>query len=76
MKNTWRDRCAPIIEKVLKETKGQGEAEVKKALFDAYPFGMRQYHPYKIWLSEIRRQRGIKSKPKKIAQDINQERMF
>lgn len=23
--------------------------ERKKAIFDAYPFGPRQYHPYKMW---------------------------
>ncbi len=24
-------------------------AERKKAIFDAYPYGERQYHPYKAW---------------------------
>jgi hypothetical protein len=30
---------------------------IHAALLAAYPFGERKYHPYKIWLSEIRRQR-------------------
>jgi hypothetical protein len=42
------------------EMRGKSDAEVKKALFDAYPFGERKYHPYKIWLDEIARQMGKK----------------
>ena len=57
---TWRDHARPIVARVLTETAGQSEEAIKKALFDAYPFGMREYHPYKIWLDEIRVQRGKK----------------
>ena len=56
----WRDYAAPIIAKVLKETKGQDEKAIKQALRDAYPFGERKYHPYKIWLDEIKVQRGLR----------------
>jgi hypothetical protein len=54
---SWREIAAPIISKVLRETEGQPKPIVDKALFDAYPFGQRAYHPYKIWLDEIKRQR-------------------
>lgn len=54
----WRKRAAPIITKVLEENKGKSEAEIRLALREAYPFGPRQYHPYKIWLDEIKRQTG------------------
>jgi len=57
---TWRDRAKPIIREVLAETQGLPEKEIKAAIRDAYPFGERAYHPYKIWLDEVRRQRGIK----------------
>lgn len=53
----WRDKAKPIIREVLTETAGKTEPEIKKALHDAYPFGERRYHPYKIWLDEIKRQR-------------------
>jgi hypothetical protein len=56
---SWRDRARPIIAQVLRDTAGKSEAEIKKALFDAYPFGPREYHPYKIWLSEIKVQRRL-----------------
>jgi hypothetical protein len=55
--NTWRDKARPIIHKVLKETKGKSEKEIRKALVDAYPFGERENHPYKIWLDDIKVQR-------------------
>jgi hypothetical protein len=61
MSKSWREVAAPIIEKVLADTAGKSEGEIKLALYDAYPFGERQYHPYKIWLDEIRQQRGIRS---------------
>lgn len=57
---TWRDHAYPIIRRVLSETRGKSEAEIKKALREAYPFGQREYHPYRIWCDEIRRQRGLK----------------
>lgn len=57
----WRDVAAPIIAGVLEQTKGQEEKEIRAALRAAYPFGERKYHPYKIWCSEVARQRGTKA---------------
>lgn len=56
----WRETAGPIIAEVLAANKGADEKTIRKALFDAYPFGQRKYHPYKIWLDEIARQRGKK----------------
>ena len=56
--SNWRKTATPIIAKVLVEMKGKPEKEVRTALKDAYPFGQRKYHPYKIWLDEIKRQTG------------------
>lgn len=81
MSSSWRDYARPIIAKVLKENAGQDEAVIRKALKDAYPFGQRDYHPYKIWLDEIAVQRGTKKKnifgrKKAKPEDPRQERMF
>ena len=66
---SWRDQCKPIIHKVLQDTQGQTEKGIRKALYEAYPFGARAYHPYKVWLSEIRNQRKKnKSKPQPVEQ--------
>jgi hypothetical protein len=73
----WRDYAAPIIAKVLNETRGQDEKVIKQALRDAYPFGERKYHPYKIWLDEIKVQRGLRTfghKPEPIPE--NQTNLF
>lgn len=58
--STWRDIARPIIARVLRA--GGTEYEIKQALYDAYPFGVRMYHPYKVWLDEIKKQRGQKPK--------------
>ena len=58
LKMTWRDRVRPIIAAVIAEH-GEGPG-LRKALREAYPFGLREYHPYKVWLDEIRVQRGLK----------------
>lgn len=63
---TWREVATPIIYRVLTENKDKSEAEIKKALFDAYPFGPRKMHPYKIWLDEIKRQRGTKKRGRNV----------
>ena len=67
--SSWRNHAAPIIEKVLRETKGKPESDIKKALHDAYPFGQRKYHPYKIWCDEIKRQRGGGAVPRFLSKE-------
>jgi len=62
MKRTWRDSARPLIAKALEATKGKTEQEIRKALRDAYPWGERRMHPYKIWCDEIKVQRGLKRK--------------
>ena len=59
---SWREISAEIIARVILECAGD-EARLKAALYDAYPFGRRKRLPYKIWLSEIKRQVKAKSPP-------------
>lgn len=66
---TWREHCAPIIHEVLERTKDLPEKDIKAALKSAYPFGEKLHHPYKIWLSEIkkqRKQRTVKKQPNQL----------
>ena len=60
MLSYWRRRAAPIIARVLTENAGKADEEIRTALFDAYPFGERAHHPYRIWLDEIKVQSGLK----------------
>lgn len=61
---SWRDRARPVIAAVLRENGGADERTLRRALHDAYPFGERAMHPYKVWLDEIARQRGRKRDPR------------
>ena len=80
MSSHWRAKARVIIRQVLHDTKGQDEKVIRQALRDAYPFGERAMHPYKIWLDEIRVQRGLKKKKSNKSNDIfldpRQEEMF
>lgn len=60
MSHSWRESVAPIIADVLKRCEGQTLSEKRKALREAFPYGERAYHPYKIWLDECRIQLGLK----------------
>ena len=75
MAKTWRDSARPLIAKALDYSKGKSEQEIRKALRDAYPWGERRMHPYKIWCDEIKVQRGLK-KSKKFIQPKNQTNIF
>ena len=71
---SWRDSARPLIAKALEESKGKSEPEIRKALRDAYPWGERRMHPYKIWCDEIKKQRGLKKQ--KFIVDRNQTGLF
>jgi hypothetical protein len=60
VKSSWRTQARPIVATVLAATRGQNEQAIRKALREAYPFGSRHHHPYRIWCDEIRIQRGLK----------------
>lgn len=51
---SWRDTANRVIRETLEKHKPATEAEAKKLLSDAYPFGERAMHPYKIWLDAVK----------------------
>jgi len=50
----WRKAANQVIAKVVADNPDLPEQELRKKLSEAYPFGPRQYHPYKIWLSAVK----------------------
>lgn len=54
---SWRAKAAAVIADTLADCRAKGldEKATTKALSDAYPFGERAMHPYKIWLDELAR---------------------
>jgi len=73
---TWREHARPIIAKVLADNKDKTEKEIKKSLQNAYPYGERARHPYKIWCDEIKIQRGLKKSKTIINTDLNKTDLF
>ena len=55
---TWRDEARPIIARVIATVGTSDRKRLKEALREAYPWGVRAYHPYRIWCHEIRVQMG------------------
>lgn len=55
---TWRDIARPIIARVISEVGTEDMKLLRAALREAYPFGERRYHPYRIWCHEVRVQLG------------------
>ena len=55
---TWRDSAAPLIAAVIQRVGRKDMSALRKALRDAYPWGCRRMHPYKVWCAEVRRQLG------------------
>lgn len=53
----WREQVRPIIQKVIRLFAPLNDEKLlRRKLREAYPFEMRKYHPYKIWLSEVKAQ--------------------
>jgi hypothetical protein len=59
----WRATAAEVISEVLDQCSWntpEDEKATRARLREAYPFGEKAHHPYKIWLDEIARQMGKK----------------
>ena len=50
---TWREKAKRAIAASMAETAALPPEERIAAANAAYPFGPREMHPYKIWLSEM-----------------------
>jgi hypothetical protein len=59
---TWRDKARPIIAAVIARVGTDDLPRLRRALREAFPFGPRENHPYKIWCDEVRVQLGTKTK--------------
>ena len=52
----WRQHARNIIREIIRTRGNDSDAAIRQRIKDAYPFGMRKYTPYKIWLQEIQLQ--------------------
>ncbi len=79
----WRLRAReiiqPVIDDAMRTSEGRAtETELRKLLKPLYPFGLRQHHPYQIWLSEINKQmrRVRKYGPDKMRVEVTAPALF
>ena len=51
---SWREIARAAILKAIDEARalGMDMEQTRQHVDNAYPFGERKYHPYKMWLSE------------------------
>ncbi len=57
-RTTWRERAAPIVANIVRDNGFSDPKALRAALSKSYPFGTRTGYPYRVWLTEIRRQIG------------------
>lgn len=50
----WRLHSRRVIREAAEQNKSSSDSELRKIISNAYPFGARKYHPYKIWLKEVK----------------------
>lgn len=64
IKSRWRERARQVIARILASNPGKSPQELRRLIREAYPFGPRQHHPYRIWCDEVKRAIGPEKAPK------------
>lgn len=67
----WRRKAREICDRVRRESPEARGKDLRRLLRQAYPFGQRKFHPYRIWCSEVRRALGISA----VKEDPRQSRL-
>lgn len=50
----WTDVAKRVVAETMAANQGADPKAMRKALHDAYPFGPREYWPYKAWCKAVR----------------------
>lgn len=50
---TWYDESIAVIRQVVRDNPNVPEAELRRLVSKAYPFGPRQHWPYKAWCKAV-----------------------
>lgn len=63
----WSKEACRVIQEVLASLpKNATLVDKRNALRDAYPFGPREYSPYKTWCRQVRKALGLPKHNKKV----------
>ncbi|MBD2768446.1 hypothetical protein IC235_11150 [Hymenobacter sp. BT664] len=60
----WAAHARPIITKVIRENPEADEKQLRQLISEQYPYGIREHHPYKQWLLEVRAQLNLRFRGK------------
>ena len=68
--SVWSDQAKVVIEKVIQSERDNNPdittAALEAKVRDAYPFGERRHHPYRVWLSEVQKRFPQKPTPEHV----------
>lgn len=56
--SSWRENTNYHLAVVFAELKREGITdadEINRRIYEAYPFGERNYFPYKVWLEQVKK---------------------
>lgn len=56
---SWRERSIEVIDAVKRANPGADRETLRRLVSEAYPFGERRFHPYKVWLGVVRELLGM-----------------
>lgn len=54
MASPWRLHARNVIQAAIRTCQSSDPKVIRKAIRDAYPYGLRANHPYQIWCSEVK----------------------
>jgi hypothetical protein len=67
----WRDMAIPIIRNVIATVGTSDDRALQRALREAYPWGEKRMHPYKVWRHEVRRQLAGEQHPRRTPNPVS-----
>jgi hypothetical protein len=68
---SWSAKAAKVIREVIAQNPELPEPELRKKLAQAYPFGIRSYHPYEAWRKAL--EDALGPSPKAIAARLKRD---
>jgi len=67
----WRDMAIPIIRHVIATVGTSDDRALQQALREAYPWGEKRMHPYRVWRDEVRRQLAGEQHPRRAPDPVS-----
>lgn len=73
---TRRQEAQSVIAQIQRANPQAKGETLRKLLSDAYPFGIKENHPYKIWLEEVNKVCGRSKRAKPVMTKEQMQMVF